>query len=386
MGCGLIIMDYYKILGVSKTATEEEIKKAYRKLAHKYHPDKPGGNENKFKELNEAYQVLSSREKRSQYDKYGRVFSAGGGPFGNAQGGPFGFDFSAQGGPSGWNPDDFGFGPDFEMGDLGDIFDAFFEGMGIKQKRRTYHRGSDISVEAEISLEDAFKGLEKQINYHTDIKCAKCEGAGHDPKAGFKKCVVCDGRGEIKETRNTFFGNFTQIKTCSTCHSSGQSPNKVCEVCKGLGRIKSERRAKVNIIPGVYNGQIISVKGMGQAGERSAESGDLFVKIKIKSHPIFIREADNLIIKKEIGLVDLLLNFAEDGKKIEASTISGKKIIIEIPAGFDIRQPIRIIGEGMPHFNGFGKGDLFVVLEVKTPKKLSQKAKKLLDDLNKETN
>jgi len=395
-------MDYYKILGVSKAATEEEIKKAYRKLAHKYHPDKAGGDEKKFKELNEAYQVLSSKEKRAQYDRYGRVFSAGGGsasgeggPFGFAQGGPFGgfgggpFDFSAQGGPSsGWDPNtgDFGFGPDFEMGDLGDIFDAFFEGMGIKQRRRTYHRGSDIQINLEISLEEAFKGLEKEINYQTEVKCVKCEGVGHDSKAGFKKCSVCDGRGEIKETRNTFFGNFTQIKTCSVCHGSGQIPNKVCDTCKGSSRVKSERRVKVNVIPGVGDGQIINVKNMGQAGERGAESGDLFVKIKIKPHPVFIREGDNLIAKKEIGLIDLLLSFADGGKKIEAPTLSGKKITIEIPAGFDIRQPIRIAGEGMPHFNGFGRGDLFVVLEVKTPKKLSSKAKKLLDDLNKETN
>jgi len=387
------MMDYYKILGVDKNASEEEIKKAYRKLAHKYHPDKPGGDEKKFKELNEAYQVLSNKEKRRQYDKYGRVFSAGGGPFGGggpfdfAQGGPFGgFDFSAQGGSAfSWGPDDFGFGADFEMGDLGDVFDAFFEGMGIKQKRRTYHRGSDIQINLEISLEDAFKGLEKEIIYSTDIKCSKCNGLGHDPKAGFKKCLVCNGRGEIKETRNTFFGNFTQIKSCSVCYGTGQIPNNVCDLCKGAGRIKGEKRAKVSIIPGVSDNQIINIKGMGQAGERGAESGDLFVRIKIKPHPVFSREGDNLIIKKKIGLVDLLLSLGgADNKKIEIQTLSGEKIKVEIPAGFDVRQPIRIAGKGMPHFNGFGKGDLFIVFEIITPKKISAKAAKILEDLKKE--
>jgi len=385
--------DYYKIFGVNKSATEDEIKKAYRKLAHKYHPDKPGGDEKKFKELNDAYQILSNKEKRAQYDKYGRVFSAGGesasgggGPFGFAQGGPFGgFDFSAQGGPaSGWDPSDFGFGSDFEMGDLGDVFDAFFEGMGIRQKRRTYHRGSDVQINLEISLEDALKGLEKEINYPTDVKCSKCNGLGHDLKSGFKKCLICDGRGEIKEARNTFFGNFTQIKSCSVCHSTGQIPNNICDLCKSAGKIKGEKRVKVSIIPGVSDNQIINIKGMGQAGERGAESGDLFVSIKVKPHSVFFREGDNLIVKKKIGLVDLLLSLEGGDKKIETPTLSGKKITVEIPTEFDVRQPIRIAGEGMPHFNGFGKGDLFVVLEVTTPKKMSPKVKKILEDLKKE--
>ncbi|MEK7566381.1 MAG: DnaJ C-terminal domain-containing protein [Patescibacteria group bacterium] len=384
--------DYYKILGVNKSATEDEIKKAYRKLAHKYHPDKPGGDEKKFKELNDAYQILSNKEKRAQYDRYGRVFSAGGGPasgggpFGSAQGGPFGgFDFSAQGGPaSGWDPSDFGFGSDFEMGDLGDVFDAFFEGMGIRQKRRTYHRGSDVQINLEISLEDAFKGLEKEISYPTDVKCSKCNGLGHDSKSGFKKCSVCDGRGEIKEARNTFFGNFTQIKSCSVCHGAGQIPNNICDLCKGAGKNKGEKRVKVSIIPGVSDNQIINIKGMGQAGERGAESGDLFVRIIVKSHSVFFREGDNLIVKKKIGLVDLLLSLEGADKKIETPTLSGKKITVEIPAEFDVRQPIRIAGEGMPHFNGFGRGDLFVVLEVITPKKMNSKVKKILEDLKEE--
>ncbi len=370
--------DYYKILGVGKSATEDEIKKAYRKLAHKYHPDKPGGDEKKFKELNEAYQILSNREKRAQYDKYGRVFDASAS---SAQGGPFG---PFGGFDPDFNQNDFGFGPDFEMGDLGDVFDAFFEGMGIRQKRRTYHRGSDVQINLEISLEDAFKGMEKEINYPTDVKCSKCGGLGHDSKSGFKKCSVCDGRGEIKEARNTFFGNFTQIKSCSVCHGTGQIPNSICDLCKAAGKIKGEKRVKVSIIPGVSDNQIINIKGMGQAGERGAESGDLFVRVKVRPHPVFFREGDNLIVKKKIGLVDLLLSLDTADKKIETPTLSGKKITVEIPAGFDIRQPVRIAGEGMPHFNGFGRGDLFVVLEVATPKKINQKVKKILEDLKKE--
>lgn len=377
-------MDYYKTLGVDKGASQEEIKKAYRKLAHKYHPDKPGGDEKKFKELNEAYQVLSNPQKKSQYDKFGRVFE--GQQFNGAQNGPFGNPFGGfgQGQPGG--SFDFDFGQFAESGDFGDIFDAFFEGLGMRERRRTYRNGSDVQIIQEITLEEAFKGTEKNIAYKIDIKCDKCDGLGSDPKAGFNPCVVCGGRGEIKETKNTFFGSFTQVKACTTCYGSGQVPNKICDKCKGKGTIKGEKKVSIKILPGISNGQIIKVKGAGEAGERGAQEGDLFVTVKINPHKIFAREGDNLIVQKEISIVDLLLNISGENKKIEVAGISDKKINIKIPDDFDATQLLKIPGEGMPHFNRMGKGDLFIKFIIKTPKKITAKAKKLLNDLDAEMN
>ncbi len=375
--------DYYKILGVNKDASEEEIKKAFRKLAHKYHPDK-GGDEKKFKEINEAYQVLSNKEKRAQYDKFG----AGGFDFDSFGFGPFSSaPFDSAEGPFGEGIR-FDFGGEF--GDLGDIFDAFFEGMGIKQKRRTYQHGADIQIVQEITLEEAFHGAEKHINYRTAVKCEKCGGLGHDPKAGFNQCGVCAGRGEIKEARKSFFGNFIQIKSCHQCFGTGQIPKKICEICKGSGRITAERTVKLEIRPGIDNGQIIKIKGAGEAGERGAAEGDLYVRIRIKPHPVFKREGDNLIIKKDVNIIDLLLE-----KKIEIPTISGNPegkqssygagfLKVEVPSNFNLKNNLRIPGEGMPRFGGHGRGDLIVELEIKTPKKLSAKAKKILEELEKE--
>jgi molecular chaperone DnaJ len=364
--------DYYKILGINKNAGEEEIKKAFRRLAHKYHPDKKGGDEKKFKEINEAYQVLSDKQKRQQYDRFGRVFE--GQPFGGAQGGewPFGF---AHGEPFG--DIRFDFGGDF--GDIGDIFDAFFEGMGVKQKRRTYRRGSDVEQIIEISLEEAFRGAEKNLKYRVSVRCEKCGGLGYDPQTKFKECPTCGGRGEIKETRRTFFGGFTQVKTCEKCFGSGQIPERVCEVCKGGGRVPGEREAKIEIRPGVSDGQIIHIKSGGEAGERGTEAGDLYVRIKIKPHPVFERQGENLLVKKEVSVLDLLLQ-----KKIEIPTISGNRLHIEIPADFDIKNNLRIPEEGMPRFGSFGRGDLIVELKIKTPKKISPKLKKILEDLESE--
>lgn len=360
--------DYYKILGINKTASEEEVKKAFRKLAHKYHPDKGDGDDKKFKEINEAYQVLSNKEKRGQYDRFG---AGGFDPFGGFS--PFG---SAQG-PFGEVKFDFGGGGDF--GDLSDIFDAFFEGMGVKQKRRTYHRGADIQIIQEITLEEVFRGVEKNFNYRTAVKCEKCHGLGNDPKAGFDQCAVCGGRGEIKEVRQSFFGNFIQVKPCRQCFGVGQIPKKICETCKGSGKIIGERTLKIEIRPGISDGQIIKIKGAGEAGEKGTAEGDLYVIIKIKPHSVFQRRGDDLLIKKEANIIDLLLE-----KKIEIPTISGNRLKTEIPAGFDLKNNLKISGEGMPRFGSYGRGDLIVELTIKTPKKLSAKAKKILEDLEKE--
>jgi molecular chaperone DnaJ len=356
-------MDYYKILGVEKSATEDEIKKAFRKLAHQHHPDK-GGDEKKFKEINEAYQILSSKEKRAQYDRFGRTFDNG------AQGGPFGGGF--QGNPFGDIRFDFG-GAD--MGDLGDIFDTFFEGLGVRQKRHTYHRGSDIQIAEEITLEESFRGVRKEMEYAVMVKCEKCAGVGHDPKAGFDECNACGGKGEIKETKQSFFGNFAQVKACEKCFGTGQLPKKVCETCKGAGRVKGKKKITVEIRPGVDNNQLIKIQSAGEAGERGAQEGDLYIKIRVKPHSIFRRTGDDLIIRKEVSMLDLLLD-----KKLEVPTIAGNKLKVDVPRGFNLKENLTIKGEGMPKINGFGKGDLIVDMEIKTPKKISAKLKKALED------
>jgi molecular chaperone DnaJ len=365
--------DYYHILGIAKTASDEEVKKAYRKLAHQYHPDKPGGDEKKFKEINEAYQVLSDKAKRLQYDRTGTVNQSfnGAGQWGGVGGVPpnwegFGFD-----------PQNFG-----DMGDIGDIFETFFGGMGVRPQRKTYERGSDLEVQEEITLEEAFRGITRMLRLHTLTECSKCKGKGAEVGSTFEKCGTCDGRGEVREQRRTFFGNFSQVKACTKCQGTGEIPKKACSVCKGSGRVESDREIKVDLLPGIEDGQLIKIKNMGEAGERGTASGDLYVRVRVKPHHLFERHGANLVVKQDLKVVDLLL-----GKKIEVPTISGGRVAVEIPAGFNLKDNLRIANEGMPHFGSVvfaGRGDLLVNFTIKAPKKLSAKSKKLLEEVEQE--
>lgn len=352
--------DYYKILGVEKNANEEEIKKAYRKLAHKYHPDKAGGDESKFKEINEAYQILSDKNKRTQYDRFGQGFS--------------GFDFS-RGADGGF---DFGFGFDpsnlEDLSGVSDIFDAFFEGLGVRPKRKTYRRGADLEAVKEITLEEAFRGVIAKVSADSFGSCAECGGLGHFPKEGFVNCATCDGRGEIRETRQSFFGQFSQVRTCAKCFGQGQIPNKICRNCGGSGRVKQNRAVEIAIAPGIADDQLIKVVGAGQAGERGAEAGDLYVRIRIKPHYAFKRVGDDLLVTKDLDILGVLA-----GKKIEAPTLSGGKISVEIPAGFNLREKLRIPNEGMPKLGNRGRGDLYVEFDVKVPK-VDSRIKKILGE------
>jgi molecular chaperone DnaJ len=360
--------DYYKLLGLSRNATEDEVKTAYRKLAHKYHPDKAGGDEAMFKKINEAYQTLSNKEKRAQYDRFGKTFDGMGG------GGQGGFDFRNFGG----NGFEFGFDPSgFEdMGNLGDMFDAFFEGMGVKRKRRTYERGADLEFIQEIMLEEAYRGARKPITFKTHIVCEKCAGLGHFPKEGFTDCGACDGRGEIQESRRTFFGNFQQVRECKKCAGQGKIPNKICGTCSSSGRITSEKTLELTIAPGIADGQVIKVTKAGEMGERGAEAGDLYVRIRVKPHPVFTREGDDLLMREEMRLVDLLIH-----RSVEVKTISGEKISIAIPQTFTFGEEITVQGAGMPHLGSHGRGNLRIDLRVQIPKKLSKKAEDILKEL-----
>ncbi|MDD4931702.1 MAG: DnaJ C-terminal domain-containing protein [Candidatus Colwellbacteria bacterium] len=345
--------DYYSILGVDRGASEDDIKKAYRKLAHQHHPDKPGGDAERFKEINEAYQVLSDQGKRSQYDRFGTSFDG-------AQGNPFG----------GMNGVNFDFGDLSGMG-FGDIFETIFQNMGGSGGRPpVYRKGSDLEIGAEISLEEAVSGKKVDLSFKTQVTCSECDGKGHDPEKGFSKCSVCGGKGEIRETKRTFFGEFSQVSACRECRGTGEVPKSVCSVCKGSGRVSGERKVSVDIVPGVADGQIIKVKSMGEAGERKAETGDLYVRVRVKKHAVFSRVGPDLVMKKEVSLSDIVL-----GRKIKVLTIHGKEAELTIPPGSDLRGEFRIKGEGAAP-----KGDLVVILDVRSPKKLDSKLKKILED------
>ncbi|MBM3281437.1 MAG: molecular chaperone DnaJ [Candidatus Harrisonbacteria bacterium] len=364
--------DYYKILGVDKAASPDDIKKAFRRLAHQYHPDRPGGNEARFKEVNEAYQILSSVDKRRQYDQFGSgAFSQGAGF------NPSGFGFSQNGFGFQFDPSQFE-----DLGNFSDIFEGIFEGMGVK-RRKTYHRGADLSASMLLTLEEVFSGTEKKLAYETYVKCGECEGAGNFAKEGFTKCEKCGGKGDIRETKSGFFGNISQIRECDRCQGTGQIPNKVCKKCSGDGRVKAKKEVLVRIVPGIHSGQIIKIAHEGEAGARGAEAGDLYVKIDLISHARFSVEGDDLRVKVPVSILDILLK-----KELLIETLDKKTIKVPSPQETALNTELRVPHEGMPKLGQgtFSKkrGDLVITFEIKVPKKISVKAKKLLDDLREE--
>ena len=353
--------DYYQILGVQKNASSDEIKKAYYKLAHKFHPDK-GGDEKKFKEINEAYQVLSNKEKRSQYDRFGRVFEG-------IPGGEPGFDFQWA-----WGRPDM----DFDFEDLGDMVEEMF-GFGAPRRKKDLKKGKDIEIEMEIPLEDTLKGREKEISLYKMVSCSRCQGSGAEPGTKIKECFSCRGTGEVQQIKKTFFGSFTRLTICPECGGEGYRPDKLCNVCKGEGRIRGEDKIKIFIPAGVDTNQVIKVEDKGEAGRRGGKPGDLYVRIFVKPHSIFKRKGDDLYISLAISFSQAAL-----GDEVEALTLEGKKILLTVPAGTESGKILRISDKGIPHFSGYGKGNLYVELIVKTPKKLTKKQKELLEQLRKE--
>lgn len=361
--------DYYSILGVSKNATDEEIKKAYRKLAHQYHPDKTGGDEKKFKEINEAYQVLSNKEKRAQYDRFGTVF----------EGAPQGAGYAHTGFGTG------GFNWNVNIGDMGgfdDIFETIFSHFGGGRARQTYTHGSDIEISHTITLEDAFRGSEKRVRFYTNITCDACGGEGKEKGTSLKECAVCKGRGEVREQKQTFFGNFSQVKACGACFGRGSVPEKPCRKCNGRGRARGEREVAFTIPRGIEDGQVIKISGFGEAGEYGSRPGDLYVVVHVRPHAVFRRKKNDLYMEKTLKFTDAAL-----GKKITLTDISGETFSVSLPPGFNLRETLRVPGRGMPRFNAASasrRGDLYVTFNVKTPKKLSERARKLLEELDKE--
>ena len=354
--------DYYQILGVAKNASVEEIKKAYRKLAHKYHPDK-GGDEEKFKEINEAYQILSNKEKKAQYDQFGRVFEGGGGP--GAGAGGFGFDFEAM-------RDKFN-GGEAEFGNLGDMFEEIF-GFNTGQKKKDIRRGKDIEISIELSLEDILAKREKEISLNKMNACSRCQGAGAEPGTKVKECFSCRGTGEVQQIKRTIFGQVTRYIVCPECGGEGMKPEKPCNVCKGEGRFKKEEKIKIVIPAGVDTNQVLKVAGKGEAGRRGGEAGDLYVRIFIKPHSVFKREGDHLYTAIPISFSSAVL-----GDEIKVLTLEGDKVNLKIPAGTESGKISRLSHRGIPHFSGFSRGDMYIELVIKTPKKLTKEQKELLE-------
>jgi molecular chaperone DnaJ len=356
--------DYYEILGVSKDASPEEIRKAYHKLAHKFHPDK-GGDEEKFKEINEAYQVLSSKDKKNQYDQFGRTFDQ------NGPSSSQGFDFNSFFG----DKQNF----DFDFEDINDIFGNAFGFGSSRRQSRSFKKGEDIRIDLELDLEDVLKEQDKKIKINKYETCPDCKGKGAEPGTKMKKCSACNGTGKVKEIKRTLFGSFTRVAVCPECEGEGYVPEKVCRKCKGEGRIKKEKTIEFSIPRGVHNNQMLRIPGLGNAGKKNSRSGDLLIRIIIKPHPSFEREGDNLYLNSSISVSQALL-----GDEIEIPTLEGKRIMLKIPSGTESGKIFRITEKGTPHFASNKRGDLYIKTKISIPKKLSKKQKELLKELKKE--
>jgi len=351
--------DYYNILGVEKGANKDEIKKAFRKLAHKYHPDKKGGDEGRFKEVNEAYGVLSDDRKRAEYDAYGQSFAGQG----------FGGQGSA--GFGGFNAQDFA-GADF---DIGDIFSEFFGG-GMGGRTRT-RRGSDISVDLELSFADAVFGVKRNIKFAKTNHCESCEGSGAKKGTELTLCKTCNGAGKMHEARKSFFGTFTTVRECSECIGSGQIPKEKCPDCKGQGVVKKDTEFEITIPAGIRDGEVIRLTGKGEAVAKGA-AGDLYIRIHVKSHQVFTRDGNNIRMDLDVKLTDAML-----GATYTVPTVDGKDIELKIPEGASHGETFRIKEKGVSTHGG-KRGDMLVTIHIKFPKKLSKNARKHIEELRKE--
>lgn len=365
--------DYYKILGVEKSASKDEIKKAFRKLAHEFHPDKGGGNDQKFKEASEAYSVLSDDKKRSEYDSYGQSFAGGFNQGGQAGQGFGGFDFSGFSGQQGGGFDFGGQGVEF---DLGDIFGEFFGGGGRGGGGRQTVRGRDISIDIELSFTDAVFGVERKILLSKTSVCEECDGSGARKGSETITCHKCNGKGKVHETRKSFLGTFSTVHVCDECHGKGKVPKERCHACRGAGVRKKEQEISVNIPAGIEDGEMIKLSGSGEA-VAGGVPGDLYIKIHVRKHPVFRKEGVNLVTDLSLKLSSAIL-----GEEHTMQTLDGE-IKVKIPEGVTHGEILRVRGKGVPFEKG-KRGDLLIRLQVKLPAKLSKNAKKLVEELKRE--
>ena len=346
--------DYYEVLGVIKSASPEEIKKAYRKLALKYHPDKnkvDKASENKFKEASEAYHVLSDKERKSNYDQFGHAaFEGSGGP----RGGFGNFDFS---------------------GSFSDIFEDFFEDFGGGNRRRSSDfRGQDLRYDLSISLEEAYNGKRQEINFSSSDKCVRCDGFGAEPGSKPISCSICGGRGKVRSSQ----GFFTIQQTCPECGGAGEQISISCKECNGIGKKQIKRKISTNIPKGVDDGTRIRLSGKGEAGIKGGGNGDLYIFVSVESHSIFKRSEENLFFEFPLSLADAAL-----GVTLEVPTIDGGKAKVKIPPGTQNGKQFRLKEKGMPIMRGKNFGDLYIQASIEVPVSMSKEQKNLLEKFKK---
>ena len=354
--------DYYEVLGVEKTASEEEVKKAFRKLAKKYHPDMNSGDkeaENKFKEVNEAYEVIGDKEKRAKYDQFGHTA----------------FDPNGYGG-GGFS--DFG---DFtgNFGGFGDIFETFFGGeggFGFSTSRRARNtgpqRGKDIRYDIDINFEDAAFGIKRDIRINRNEACEDCKGTGAKSGSGIETCKKCGGTGEIRYTQNSAFGRIVNVRVCDDCRGEGTVIKNPCPTCGGKGTLRKNRKITVEIPAGVDNGSILTLRGEGEPGLRGGSNGDLYIYIRVKPHKMFKRDGIDLYCEIPIGFVTATL-----GGIIKVPTLDGDSSY-KISEGTETGTTFKIRGKGIQSLKGRNKGDLYFSVNIQTPKKLTDKQKEAL--------
>lgn len=351
--------DYYEVLGVSKNASADEIKKAFRRLAVQYHPDKEGGSEEKFKEINEAYEVLKDSQKRQRYDQFGHA------GVGGASGGG-GNPFEGFGGFGGQNIN-FDFG-----GGFGDIFDQFFGGGS---RHRGPKKGRDVEVQLQLTFEEAVFGLQHELSLELEDTCEHCKGSTVQPGYEMKTCSTCHGAGQQTRVMNTMFGAIQQTVPCETCHGAGRVPEKVCSVCHGTGTQRKKQNIKVKIPAGVDDGATIRLSGRGEA-IGGGEKGDLYIHVRVKAHKKFTREGDIILSEEHISMVDAAL-----GTEIDVETVDGT-VRMKVPAGTQSGTDFKLSGHGVPHLrNEDRRGPHIVSIVVDIPTKLNRKQRQLLESL-----
>ena len=350
--------DYYEVLGVIKSTSPEDIKKAYRKSALKYHPDKNKGDkasENKFKEASEAYHVLSDKKRRKNYDQFGHAAFEGG----PGRGGFENFDFSQS----------TSFSDIFE-----DIFEGFGETRGRRQGRSSSFRGEDLRYDLSISLEDAYHGKKHEINFSSSEKCGRCDGYGGEPGSKPVSCSMCGGQGQVRSSQ----GFFTIQQTCPECSGSGEQISSVCKECRGMGKKQTRKKIFTNIPKGVDDGTRIRLSGKGEAGIKGGGNGDLYIFVSIEPHSIFQRSEENLFYEFPISLADATL-----GTTVEVPTIDGEKAKVKIPAGTQNGKQFRLRGKGMPIIRDKDCGDLYIRAVTEVPVSLNKEQKNLLEQFKK---
>ncbi len=355
--------DYYKILEVSKSASQDDIKRAFRKLAHKYHPDKKDGDEQKFKDVNEAYQVLGDAQKRKTYDQFGSAAFQNGGP---GAGG-----FGGFGGAQGFQGMNFDFS---NMGDMGDVFGSMF---GFGGRGRKQNRGRDIQVDVTLDFLEAVHGCEKEVQLYSPTACGACDGTGAKDKE-LEACSACDGKGQTTTAQRTILGTIQMQTPCAECQGTGEKPKTPCSSCGGDGVKREERTVKVEIPAGVDSDNIVTLRGQGESAGRGSTPGDLHVRLRIKAHPEFRRDEQDIHSTARVPFSTLVL-----GGSVDVATVDGEGSL-KIPAGTDGGTVFKLRGKGVPYLKGNRRGDQFVTVQPIVNKAPNRKAKKLVEELRDE--